>query len=56
MSGSSALTAAMWVGGLPLLLHLPLARYDVQVTALAVISLLTLPRSTRAWTNGWNPN
>jgi hypothetical protein len=42
------LGAAVWVAGLPLLLHTPLARYDVQVTALAVISLLTLPRSTRA--------
>lgn len=46
--GRSLLGAAVWVGGLPLLLHLPLARYDVQVTALAVIALLTLPRSTRA--------
>ncbi|GAA2502439.1 glycosyltransferase family 87 protein [Streptomyces longisporus] len=46
--GRRLLGAAMWVGGLPLLLHVPLARYDVQVTALAVISLLTLPRSTRA--------
>jgi len=44
----SLLGAWVWVGGLPLLLHIPLARYDVQVTALAVISLLTLPRSTRA--------
>jgi hypothetical protein len=40
--------AALWVGGLPLLLHVPLVRYDVQVTAFAVIALLTLPRSTRA--------
>ncbi|NML48773.1 DUF2029 domain-containing protein [Streptomyces sp. R302] len=31
-----------WVCGLPLLLHLPLARYDVQATALAVLSLLLL--------------
>lgn len=46
--GRRLLGAALWVGGLPLLLHVPLARYDVQVTALAVISLLTLPRSTRA--------
>ncbi|MEV5975043.1 glycosyltransferase 87 family protein [Streptomyces sp. NPDC051921] len=29
-----------WVLGLPLLLHLPLARYDVQTTALAVLALL----------------
>ncbi|WP_406444887.1 DUF2029 domain-containing protein [Streptomyces sp. NBC_01613] len=47
--GRALLGAAVWVGGLPLLLHLPLARYDVQVTALAVISLLTLSRSTRAY-------
>ncbi|MGW0998105.1 glycosyltransferase 87 family protein [Streptomyces sp. NPDC002523] len=40
--------AALWTGGLPLLLHLPLARYDVQVTAFAVISLLTLRRHPRA--------
>ncbi|MFE0515590.1 glycosyltransferase 87 family protein [Streptomyces sp. NPDC058964] len=46
--GRSLLGAALWTGGLPLLLHIPLARYDVQVTALAVISLLTLNRSTRA--------
>ncbi|MEV6204066.1 glycosyltransferase 87 family protein [Streptomyces sp. NPDC051771] len=31
-----------WACGLPLLLHLPLARYDVQATALAVLSLLLL--------------
>ena len=46
--GRSLRGAALWTGGLPLLLHVPLARYDVQVTALAVIALLTLPRSTRA--------
>lgn len=40
--------AALWTGGLPLLLHTPFARYDIQVTAFAVIALLTLPRSTRA--------
>ncbi|MET9804042.1 glycosyltransferase 87 family protein [Streptomyces sp. NPDC006368] len=34
--------AWLWVGGLPLLLHLPLARYDVQVTALAVLALLAV--------------
>ncbi|MGA4798559.1 glycosyltransferase 87 family protein [Streptomyces lavendulocolor] len=39
-AGSSG--AWLWVGGLPLLLHLPLARYDVQVTALAVLGLLAL--------------
>ncbi|MFI9806132.1 glycosyltransferase 87 family protein [Streptomyces sp. NPDC052301] len=46
--GRSLLGAAVWTGGLPLLLHLPLARYDVEVTALAVLSLLALPRSPRA--------
>ncbi|MFG2332330.1 glycosyltransferase 87 family protein [Streptomyces sp. NPDC048604] len=34
--------AWMWVCGLPLLLHIPLARYDVQTTAVAVIALLVL--------------
>ncbi|MFF7972886.1 glycosyltransferase 87 family protein [Streptomyces sp. NPDC007905] len=46
--GHSLLGAALWTGGLPLLLQVPLARYDVQVTALAVVSLLTLARSPRA--------
>jgi hypothetical protein len=46
--GRSLLGAALWTGGLPLLLHLPLARYDVQVTALAVLSLLASARSPRA--------
>ncbi|MEU2228500.1 glycosyltransferase family 87 protein [Streptomyces sp. NPDC018347] len=46
--GRSLLGAAAWAGGLPLLLHLPLARYDVQVTALAVLSLLASARSPRA--------
>ncbi|MDF3302837.1 glycosyltransferase 87 family protein [Streptomyces tropicalis] len=40
--------AAYWTLCLPLLLHVPLARYDVQVTAFAVASLLVLPRSRRA--------
>ncbi|MEV6332551.1 glycosyltransferase 87 family protein [Streptomyces sp. NPDC051909] len=31
-----------WALGLPLLLHIPLARYDVQTTALAVLALLAL--------------
>ncbi|WMX48971.1 glycosyltransferase 87 family protein [Streptomyces roseicoloratus] len=31
-----------WTLGLPLLLHIPLARYDVQTTALAVLALLAL--------------
>ncbi|MEU6220888.1 glycosyltransferase family 87 protein [Streptomyces sp. NPDC047022] len=46
--GRSLRGAALWIGGLPLLLHIPLARYDVQVTAFAVVSLLTLSRSRRA--------
>ncbi|MFE2010095.1 glycosyltransferase family 87 protein [Streptomyces sp. NPDC059491] len=41
--------AWIWVCGLPLLLHLPLARYDVQTTALAVLALLAIgARSTAA--------
>ncbi|MCX5391025.1 glycosyltransferase 87 family protein [Streptomyces sp. NBC_00094] len=41
--------AWFWVCALPLLLHLPLARYDVQTTALAVLALLALnARSTAA--------
>ncbi|MFM9367044.1 glycosyltransferase 87 family protein [Streptomyces sp. Da 82-17] len=40
--------AALWVGGLPLLLHVPLARYDVYVTALAVLALLCVARRPRA--------
>ncbi|GGL72421.1 membrane protein [Streptomyces fumigatiscleroticus] len=46
--GRSLRGAALWICGLPLLLHVPLARYDVQVTAFAVISLLTLSRFPRA--------
>ncbi|MEU3858605.1 glycosyltransferase 87 family protein [Streptomyces sp. NPDC028722] len=46
--GRSLLGAAVWTGGLPLLLHLPLARYDAEVTALAVLSLLASARSPRA--------
>ncbi|MFI2350105.1 glycosyltransferase 87 family protein [Streptomyces sp. NPDC019443] len=34
--------AWLWVCGLPLLLHLPYARYDVQVTAVAVLALLAM--------------
>ncbi|MGW7818970.1 glycosyltransferase 87 family protein [Streptomyces puniciscabiei] len=48
LPGRSPLGAVLWTGGLPLLLHLPLARYDVQVTALAVLSLLAVDRSPRA--------
>ncbi|MEV0226716.1 glycosyltransferase family 87 protein [Streptomyces sp. NPDC050704] len=47
-TGRSLRGAALWTAALPLLLHIPLARYDVQVTALAVISLLTFSRSPRA--------
>ncbi|MEU6845882.1 glycosyltransferase family 87 protein [Streptomyces sp. NPDC046716] len=39
--------AWLWVAGLPLLLHIPLARFDVQVTALAVLALLMTGRSPR---------
>jgi hypothetical protein len=46
--GRSLRGAVLWTCGLPLLLHTPLVRYDVQVTALAVIALLTLSRSPRA--------
>ncbi|MGW2619803.1 glycosyltransferase 87 family protein [Streptomyces sp. NPDC001500] len=46
--GRSLLGAALWTAGLPLLLHIPLVRYDVQVTALAVLSLAALSRSPRA--------
>ncbi|MEV8068082.1 glycosyltransferase 87 family protein [Streptomyces sp. NPDC085995] len=46
--GRSLHGAAYWTLGLPLLLHVPLARYDVQATAFAVLSLLALRRSPRA--------
>ena len=46
--GRSLRGAVYWTASLPLLLQVPLARYDVQVTAFAVISLLTLSRSPRA--------
>ncbi|MGX1546627.1 glycosyltransferase 87 family protein [Streptomyces adustus] len=45
--GRSLLGAGLWVGALPLLLRLPFARYDVQVTVLAMLALLALSRSTR---------
>ncbi|WEO97084.1 glycosyltransferase family 87 protein [Streptomyces sp. FXJ1.172] len=47
-AGRSLRGAALWTGGLPLLLQVPLVRYDVQVTALAVLSLLATARSPRA--------
>ncbi|WP_448318926.1 glycosyltransferase 87 family protein [Streptomyces sp. CO7] len=43
----SLLGALLWTAGLPLLLHLPLARFDVQVTALAVLALLVVRRLPR---------
>ncbi|MCM2430336.1 glycosyltransferase 87 family protein [Streptomyces sp. RKAG337] len=48
-SGSAA-GAWLWAGGLPLLLALPFARFDVAVTALAVLSLLVIGR--RPWLGG----
>lgn len=45
--GERGTAAWLWTGGLALLLHVPLARYDVQVTALAVFSLLALRRRPR---------
>ncbi|MEV5608292.1 glycosyltransferase family 87 protein [Streptomyces sp. NPDC052225] len=39
--------AWLWTAGLPLLLHIPLARYDVEVTAFAVLALLTMRRAPR---------
>ncbi|MFF2845426.1 glycosyltransferase 87 family protein [Streptomyces sp. NPDC058001] len=45
--GRTLAGALMWTGGLPLLLHVPLARYDVQVTAFAVLALLVTARSPR---------
>ncbi|WP_241778584.1 glycosyltransferase family 87 protein [Streptomyces sp. AcH 505] len=46
-AGAGAAGAWLWVCGLPLLLHIPLARYDVQVTALAVLALLAQRRRPR---------
>lgn len=46
--GRSLRGAGYWTLCLPLLMHVPLARYDVQVTALAVLALLALERSPRA--------
>lgn len=47
--GRSLRGAALWTAALPLLMFLPLVRYDVQATAFAVVALLALPRSTRAY-------
>lgn len=46
--GRSLSGAALWTATLPVLLCLPLARYDVPATAFAVIALLTFSRSPRA--------
>ncbi|MEW2399535.1 glycosyltransferase 87 family protein [Streptomyces sp. NPDC046862] len=46
--GRSPTGAALWTAALPVLLCLPLVRYDVLVTAFAVIALLTFSRSKRA--------
>lgn len=48
LPGRSPHGAVYWVCCLPLLLHLPFTRYDVQVTVFAVLSLLVLARSPRA--------
>lgn len=46
-AGGSAAGSWLWVGGLPLLLHLPYGRYDVLVTAPAVAALLCVRRRPR---------
>ncbi|MFF3749963.1 glycosyltransferase 87 family protein [Streptomyces sp. NPDC002018] len=46
-AGSSRAGGWLWVCGLPLLLHTPLVRYDVQATALAVLALLAVGRRPR---------
>ncbi|MDG5809167.1 glycosyltransferase family 87 protein [Streptomyces ossamyceticus] len=46
--GRSLRGAALWTAALPLLMFLPLVRYDVQATAFGVVALLALSRSTRA--------
>ena len=46
--GRSRHGAVYWICCLPLLLHLPFTRYDVQVTLFAVLSLLVLARFPRA--------
>ncbi|MCX4748554.1 DUF2029 domain-containing protein [Kitasatospora sp. NBC_01287] len=46
-AGRSLTGAWAWVLGLPLMLYLPYARYDMIVTALAVLALLTVRRSGR---------
>jgi hypothetical protein len=46
-TGRSTAGAWMWVCALPLLLHLPLVRYDVQVTAVGALALLSLHHRPR---------
>ncbi|WP_329580830.1 DUF2029 domain-containing protein [Kitasatospora sp. NBC_01250] len=47
-SGERQVTGAwVWILGLPLMLHVPYVRYDVIVTAFAVLSLLSVRRSPR---------
>lgn len=45
--GRSLLGAWYWVLGLPLMLHLSFARFDVLAAAIAVLALLALPRRPR---------
>ncbi|MFC4610113.1 glycosyltransferase 87 family protein [Streptomyces maoxianensis] len=45
--GRSLAGAWMWTGGLPLLLNVPHGRFDIQVTALAVLALLSARRHPR---------
>ncbi|RVU24529.1 DUF2029 domain-containing protein [Streptomyces antnestii] len=46
-TGRSAAGAWLWTAALPLLLHIPLARYDIEVTAFAVCALLVMARFPR---------
>jgi hypothetical protein len=45
--GRSLAGAWLWVLGLPLMLQVPFARYDILVTAIAVLALLAVPRHPR---------
>ncbi|MGW4204819.1 glycosyltransferase 87 family protein [Streptomyces sp. NPDC004726] len=47
LARAGASGAWLWVCGLPLLLSLPLARYDVPVTAVAVLALLAMRNRPR---------
>lgn len=46
-AGRSLAGAWLWVLGLPLMLQVPYARYDILVTAIAVLALLSLSRRPR---------